>query len=206
MDWIEQANYNKEIIKETIERMVEKRKFLFEEMMNIQKEESNKEKKKQMLKDTQIFLYCKLDLSLVCLVLCTEDILKCKDIPNFQRLHVIRFEEVFNFAKSIIDRDSKIVSDLSENDVSCLGTFAKLQTQVDLVCDYCGREIVNLCFTDSKVFDGSPDKVKSMVILCPEHGKKSETTKKIFYTMFTAEEMQKQFENAKKAVENWKTK
>ena len=157
-----------------------------------------------MLKDTQIFLYCKLDLSLVCLVLCTEDILKRKDIPNFQRLHVIRFEEIFNFAKWIIDRDSKIVSDLSENDVSCLGTFALLQTQVDLVCDYCGREIVNLCFTDSWVFDGSPDKVKSMVILCPEHGCKR--SKYFFYTMFTAEEMQKQFENAKKAVENWKTK
>jgi hypothetical protein len=182
--------------------MEEKRKFLFKEMMSIQKE-TDKEKKKQMLKDTQIFLYSKLDLSLVCLVLCTEGILKLDNVPCFQQLHVTRFEEAYEYAKLIIDQDSRIVSEFAEK-VFVLGTFALLQTQVDLVCDYCGREIVNLCFTDSKVFDGSPDKVKSMVILCPEHGKKSETTKNIFYTMLTAEEMQKQFENAEKAVETWK--
>lgn len=177
--------------------MTGKRNLLFAEMMHIQKTEKD-EKRRNMLDDTQIFLYCKLDLALVCLVLCTKGILEREDIPYFQRLHVTRFEEAYEFAEQIIKQDSKI-AEIAEH--IGLGVFEKLQTQVDLVCDYCGREIVNMCFTDAKEFDGTPEKVKRMSILCPEHRK---NFKNFICTMFTTDEMTDRFREAKEAVEKWK--
>lgn len=180
--------------------MTGKRNLLFAEMMHIQKTEKDERKRGKMLKATQIFLYCKLDLALVCLVLCTKDILERKDIPYFQRLHVTRFDVAYEFAKLILNNDIDITRNM-DMEYSFLGVFNALQTQVDLVCDYCGREIVNLCFTNANDFDGAADKVKNISILCPNH---RNNLRSYFYAMLHLEDMKKCLQDAEKAVEKWK--
>jgi hypothetical protein len=190
---------------QTIDRLKKRRELLFEEIMSIQKQNFDDEEEKQkVLNDTQIFLYCKLELSLVCLVLCTKDILEKENVPNFQRLHVVRFEGVIDFAQSIIDSEDAI---LSSKEYTSLGIFPNLHSEVDLVCNHCGREIVNLCFTNDSKFDGDAEKVEKITILCPTHRRrKKEDPKFIFFTLGNTFEMKDRFSSAKKAVEKWKEK
>jgi hypothetical protein len=187
---------------QTIDRLKKRRELLFEEIMSIQKQNFDDEEEKQkILNDTQIFLYCKLELSLVCLVLSTKEILEKENIPNFQRLHVVRFDEVIDFAQSIIDSEDRI---LRSKEYACLGVFCNLHSEVDLVCNHCGREIVNLCFTtaDSK-FDGDAEKVEKITILCPTHHRHIKEPR-IFFTLGNTYEMADRFTSAKEAVEKWK--
>jgi len=173
------------------EEIVELAESLQEAIKNKQEEDALNEKKRELCR-TKEYLYSKTDLALVCLVLTTEEILKMNDCAFFQEIHVNRFNVVFEKAKAFIKSESEFASEMMEK--FPIGSFKG--TEHDYMCEFCGREIVNLCVGPKNVVDESE-------VYCLHHYDKAPEDSNIIWMLDTGADMEARFLSAKTAVDNW---
>lgn len=73
------------------------------------------------LKETKEFLYCKLDLAITCLVLCTVPILSSNH-EAVKQIHVARYDGVIKRANSLVEYEWAVVKKTAaenEDELAC---------------------------------------------------------------------------------------
>lgn len=148
----------------------------------------------------QTFLYSKHDLAIICLVLCTCQILASSE-ESVKAIHVARYDGVLKRATSLLQHELDVGNEACENDDEVvMGTISQANALTNLTCEVCGREIVNLHFYSANNAD------PNIPVFCPKHIEYCAKEKRVkaFMLMYT-NELRAEFDNAAKEVKKWKT-
>jgi len=150
------------------------------------------------LKDTKEFLYCKLDLAIVCLILCTVRILGSNQ-EAVKEIHVARYDGVVERANALVNYEYTMLTTTAnyDEDELVIEDPNQLEARSNLTCEVCGREIVNLYFCSS-----SDDALTA--VYCPKH--RAEVGKKRVkaFLLMHVTDLKKEFRKAVDAVRIWK--